>query len=291
MRTSSCSLLARARSHRALWLLAVLALAGCAHPQAPSTSAATPIPRPSEITVQELEYKVGDTTLKGYLAFPTGSVEKVPGVLVVHEWWGLNEYTKSRARQLAELGYAALAADMYGDGKNSEHPEDAKAWMGALMSNAQEATARFEAARNALASDPHVDPSRIAAIGYCMGGAAALAAMRRGDDLKLVASFHGNYMTPAPLQPNTFKGKVFIAHGADDSFTPPDQAEAIQKELRDAGADYVFESYPGAKHGFTNPDASALGQKNNLPLSYDADADAKSWATLKKLLSQAFTQS
>ncbi len=265
--------------------VALLALAGCAHKQAAGTAVAS-VPQPSEITTQELDYKVGETTLKGFLAFPSGATEKLPGVLVVHEWWGLNDYARSRARQLAQLGYVALAADMYGDGKSTEHPEDAKAMMGALMSNPSEAVARFEAAKSALAADSHVDATRLAAIGYCMGGSVSLAAARRGDDLKLVASFHGNYATPAPLQPNTFKGKVFIAHGADDGFSTPEQVAGIQKELQDAGADYVFESYPGAKHGFTNPGATEAGQKAGLPLAYDAAADAKSWATLQQLLGE-----
>jgi dienelactone hydrolase len=267
----------------------LLALVGCAHKQAPEPT--TPAASAQlEITTQELEYKAGDTTLKGFLAYPTAAVDKRPGVLVMHEWWGLNDYARSRARQLAQLGYVALAADMYGDGKSSDHPDDAKAMMTALMSDPQAAVARFEAAKNALASDPHVDPSRLAAIGYCMGGAASLAAMRRGDDFKLVASFHGNYATPAPLQPNTFKGKVFIAHCAADSFSTPEQVEGIQNELKAAGADYVFESYPGAQHGFTNPHATEAGQKAGIPISYNAEADAKSWATLQQLLSQAFTQ-
>jgi dienelactone hydrolase len=273
--------------------LALLALLGCAHNRAPQPAAApteNATKAPIEITTQELDYKSGDTTLKGFLAFPTGAVEKRPGVLVMHEWWGLNDYARSRARQLAELGYVALAADMYGDGKNSDHPEDAKAMMGALMSNPQEAVARFEAAKNALAEDPHVDPSRLAAIGYCMGGATVLAAVRRGDDFDLAASFHGIYATPAPLAPNTFKGKVFIAHGADDSFSTPEQVEGIQKELKDAGANYEFVSYPGAKHGFTNPHATEAGQKAGLAIAYDQAADQQSWAELQKLLSEAFTQ-
>lgn len=273
------------------FLVALLALAGCAHHQAPAAPSVAPPSAPTEIVTQELDYKAGETTLKGFLAYPAGATTKLPGVLVVHEWWGLNDYARARARQLAELGYVALAADMYGDGKSSDHPDDAKAMMGALMSNPQEAVARFEAARSTLAADPRVDGTRLAAIGYCMGGATTLAAMRRGDDFKLIGSFHGNYATPAPLAPDTFKGKVFIAHGADDSFSSPEQVEGIQKELKDAGVDYVFESYPGAKHGFTNPGATAAGEKSGLPLAYDAQADQKSWAMLEQLLAQVFTQS
>lgn len=272
----------------------LLLLASCSHNgQKPVPASATIVPAPnvaSEITVQEVPYKAGDTQLKGYLAYPTGFTDKRPGVLVVHEWWGLNEYARSRARQLAELGYVAFAADLYGDGKSSEHPDDAKAMMTALMSNPQEAVARFEAAKSTLASDPHVDPSRLAAIGYCLGGNQVLQAARRGDDFDAVASFHGNYATQAPLQRGVFKGRIFIAHGADDGFSTKEQVDGIQRELADAEAKWEFVSYPGAKHGFTNPGATELGQKAGLPLAYDAEADKQSWAKLQQVLSEAFTQ-
>jgi dienelactone hydrolase len=280
---------------RTLSILCTLALVvGCAHNTQQATAPAAIVPAPnvaSEITVQEVAYKAGDSELKGYLAYPTGFAEKRPGVLVVHEWWGLNDYARSRARQLAGLGYVAFAADLYGGGKSTDHPEDAKAMMTALMSNPQEAVARFEAAKNVLASDPHVDPSRLAAIGYCMGGAAVLQAMRRGDDFDAVASFHGNYATQAPLQRGVYKGRVFIAHGAEDGFSTPEQVGAIQKELADAEAKWEFVAYPGAKHGFTNPQATEAGQKSGLPLAYDEAADKQSWDKLQQVLSEAFTQS
>jgi dienelactone hydrolase len=280
---------------RTLGLLgAILLLGACSHNGAKSSaptqreSAPPSAAKSLEIGTQELAYEVDGTKLKGFLAWPASAVEKRPGVLVAHEWWGLGDYARDRARKLAELGYVALALDMYGDGKHTEHPADAKAWMMAVMSDPEAATRRFEAAKAALAADSHVDPARLAAIGYCMGGALVLHAARRGDDFALVASFHGNYATPKPLEKGAFKGKLFIAHGGADSFTPPAQLDGLKHELDAAGANYEFVEYPGAKHGFTNPSASELGIKNGLDLAYDPRADAESWSKLQELLVKAF---
>jgi dienelactone hydrolase len=242
----------------------------------------------AEIGTQELTYEAGGVKLKGFLAFPATAIDKRPGVLVAHEWWGLNEYARDRARKLADIGYVALAIDLYGDGKNTEHPADAQGLMSALMKDPAEAQKRFEAAKATLAADSHVDPTRLAAIGYCMGGAVVLHAARRGDDFDVVASFHGNYATPKPLEKDAFKGKIFIAHGAADSFSTPAQVAGIKQELETAGANYEFIEYPGAKHGFTNPRATELGQKNGVDLAYDPSADTQSWNKLQELLAKAF---
>lgn len=272
---------------------ATLLLGACSHSgvktTAPTIESSPTDPAPGlRIATQELTYEVDGVKLKGFLAWPTSAVDKRPGVLVAHEWWGINDYARDRARKLADLGYVALALDMYGDGKSSEHPADAKAWMMAVMSDPEAATKRFEAAKSALANDPHVDPTRLAAIGYCMGGALVLQAARRGDNLELVASFHGNYATPKPLEKDAFKGKIFVAHGAADSFSPPAQVEGLKRELDAAGANYEFVEYAGAKHGFSNPKATELGQVNGMDVAYDAKADAESWATLEELLAKAF---
>jgi dienelactone hydrolase len=255
-----------------------------------SASPSAPAVAAREIATEEVSYRAGTTELKGFLAYPKDATGKLPGVLVVHEWWGLNDYARSRARSLAELGYVALAADMYGGGRSSSHPPDAKAMMMEVMSKPEEAALRFDAARTTLAQHARVDASKLAAIGYCMGGALVLGAARRGSDFDLVASFHGNYATQTPLKKATFAGKIFIAHGAADSFTPPEQAEAVKKELEAAGANYEFVAYEGAKHGFTNPEATELGQKNAMDVAYDAEADAASWRKLQQLLAQAFAQ-
>lgn len=254
-----------------------------------STSTASVDGAPQVVT-RELVYSAGELPLKGYLAYPAGVTGKRPGVLVVHEWWGLNDYVRKRARMLAQLGYVALAVDMYGEGKSTEHPEDAKKFMMEVVSQGDASARRFAAAKAALVTDPHVDPDKIAAIGYCFGGAVVLGAARRGEDLDLVASFHGNYATTSPMPANAFEGKLFIAHGAADSFVPEAQAEALKRELDAAGADYEFVSYEGAKHGFTNPDADRLAQKGGLDVAYDTDADARSWQRLVELLAQVFPE-
>ena len=198
--------------------------------------------------------------MKGFLAWDDSISGKRPGILVVHEWWGLNDYARSRAKQLAELGYTALAVDMYGEGKTAEHPKDAGDFAASVMKDPQVALARFQAAMDVLKSQPTVDPEKIAAIGYCMGGAIVLNAARQGIDLDAVASFHGSIGGLLPIK-GPIKAKVLVCHGADDSFIPPEKVAAFKQEMKEAGADFKFVSYPGAKHGFSNP-ASDEAAKN-----------------------------
>ena len=247
-------------------------------------------PASETVTTRELTYTGGGTSFKGFLAYPANASGKRPGVLIMHEWWGLNDYARSRARKLAELGYVALAADLYGDGRTAEHPADAQKLAGELMSSQAESARRADAALTALKSDPQVDPEKIAAIGYCMGGAVVLNLARRGAaDLDAVASFHGMYATESPMPKGAFKGAIFVAHGAADSFTSPEQIVAFKKELDAAGARYEFVSYQGAKHGFSNPEATATGQREGLDIAYDAEADAASWSKLQEVLAKAFS--
>jgi dienelactone hydrolase len=235
---------------------------------------------------EEVSYQAGDTTLKGYLARDTAIQGKRPGILVVHEWWGHNDYARARARQLAELGYVALAVDMYGEGRTADHPEDAGKFASAVRNNLPLMQARFEAARDFLNSQPDVDPEQTAAIGYCFGGGVVLAMARAGADLDAVASFHGSLGVGGTAEPGTVKARILIANGADDPFVTADQIAAFKAEMDAAGADYTFINYPGAKHSFTNPGADVLGEKFGLPLAYNAEADADSWAAM-----QAFFQS
>jgi dienelactone hydrolase len=234
------------------------------------------------------EYSAQGVVMKGYLAYDENIKGKRPGVLVVHEWWGLNDYARKRARMLAELGYTALAVDMYGEGKQALHPDDAKKFSSELMKNFDDAKARFMAAMEFLKQQPSVDPTRIAAIGYCMGGGVVLNMARQGLDLKGVASFHGSLNAVKPAQPGSVKAKVLVLHGADDKFIPPEQIEAFKEEMKSVGADFQFISYPGAVHSFTNPEADKLGKKYNMPIAYNAQADKKSWDELKKFLNMIF---
>jgi dienelactone hydrolase len=235
-----------------------------------------------------VEYKAQSVVMKGYLAYDEDVSGKRPGVLVVHEWWGLNDYARKRARMLAELGYTALAVDMYGDGKIATHPDDATKFSSALMGNFDVAKERFISAMDFLRQQPTVDPERIAAIGYCFGGGIVLNMARQGLDLKGVASFHGGLTAIKPAQTGSVKAKILVLHGANDKFTTPEQIETFKQEMKSAGVEFQFISYPGAMHSFTNPDADALGKKFNLPLAYNASADKKSWDELKIFLNTIF---
>jgi dienelactone hydrolase len=237
-----------------------------------------------------VEYSATGIVMKGYLAYDENIKGKRPGVMVVHEWWGLNDYTRKRARMLAELGYTALAVDMYGEGKQAEHPDDAAKFSSGVMKDFDAAKVRFIAALEYLKQQPTVDPVNIAAIGYCFGGGIVLNMARQGIDLKGVASFHGSLTAVKPAGPGTIKGKLLVLNGADDTFITPEQIDSFKREMKAATADYKFISYPGALHAFTNPDADMYAKKFNLHIGYNADADKKSWEELKKFLHDIFQE-
>ncbi|QSA96446.1 dienelactone hydrolase family protein [Methylococcus sp. EFPC2] len=243
-----------------------------------------------QAAIQEktVDYRSGDTALKGYLVWDDAVAGKRPAVLVVHEWWGLNDYAKRRARMLAELGYTALAVDMYGDGKNTEHPEEAQGFMQAVLNGAGVAQQRFLAAKSLLEQEPTVDAGKIAAIGYCFGGATVLDMARQGVDLAAVVSFHGNLVTQTPAAKGKVKARVLVLNGADDKFVTADSIAALKKEMKSAGARYRFVNYPGAKHSFTNPDADRIAQTTKLDIAYQPEADRKSWDAMQALFRVAF---
>jgi len=235
---------------------------------------------------EQVTYSANGTTLKGYIARPAQSGQKRPAVIVVHEWWGNNDYPRKRADMLAELGYVALALDMYGDGKVVDNPKEAGALSGAAYKDMDTSEKRFRAARELLARQPDVDPARIAAIGYCFGGRIVLEMARRGVDLDGVVSFHGGLVTQAPAKAGAVKAKMLVLNGAADPFVKPEQIDAFKKEMQAAKVDFRFIDYPGAVHAFTNPAATENGKKFNLPLAYDAEADRKSWDEMKGFLAQ-----
>jgi dienelactone hydrolase len=243
-------------------------------------------PAYAKVVGKNVDYTAGGITMKGYLAYDESVKGKRPGVLVVHEWWGHNEYARKRARMLAELGYTALAVDMYGDGKQAMHPDDAGKFSSEVMKNFDTAKARFEAAEDFLKKQPTVDPARIGAIGYCFGGAVVLNMARQGADLMAVASFHGNLSAVKPAEAGKVKARIRVYNGADDTFIPAEAIEAFKKEMTDAKADYKFINYPGAVHSFTNPDATELGKKFNLPLAYNEKADKESWADMTQFFKE-----
>ena len=248
-------------------------------------------PPSSTIHGEVVTYQSGDVTMKGYLAYDKSKQGKRPGVLVVHEWWGHNEYTRRRARMLAKLGYTALAVDMYGDGKQAAHPGDAKKFMEEVTSNLPGGVKRFEAAKSLLEAHATTDAAKTAAIGYCFGGAVVLHMARIGLDLKAVASFHGNLSALTKPEKGGIKAKVAVYHGAADPLVPPEQVAAFKEEMKSLGVSYDFVAYAGAKHAFTNPEATAKGKKFKFPaLEYNAAADAQSWTAAKAFLAGAFAQ-
>lgn len=232
----------------------------------------------------------GDTILRGYIAYDDSIKGKRPGILVVHEWWGLNDYARKRARMLAKLGYTALAVDMYGDGKQAAHPKEAQAFAEQVMKNLDEERARFVAALELLKSQESVDPERIGAIGYCFGGGVVLQMAREGLDLDGVVSFHGLLTTTHPAVPGKFKGKIMVAHGADDAFNTPEQVAAFKAEMEAAHIPYTFIVYPNAKHSFTNPDADKYAKEFGIPVGYNKAADKKSWNDMKKFFKEIFAK-
>ncbi|MCB1857787.1 MAG: dienelactone hydrolase family protein [Gammaproteobacteria bacterium] len=242
----------------------------------------------AEVVDMPVEYRAGETVMQGYLAYDNALDGRRPGVLVVHEWWGHNDYARKRARMLAALGYTALAVDMYGDGKQADHPQDASQFSGEVTRNMEIAAARFDAAKQLLQQQPSVNPDDISAIGYCFGGGIVLEMARRGVDLDLVASFHGSLGTGDPAQPGQVKAKVLVFNGADDPFVTAAQKAAFKAEMEQAGVDYQFVDYPGAMHSFTNPGADDYGTRFQLPLAYNPEADAKSWAELREALERRY---
>lgn len=240
------------------------------------------------LRTEVVEYRIGDETFSGYLAWDDAVEGKRPGVLVVHEWWGHNPYARRRAEMLAGLGYTAFALDMYGGGRLAEHPDEAKAFMSAVTSNMPAAEARFGKALEVLQRQDTVDPERVAAIGYCFGGGMVLHMARAGMDLDGVASFHGSLGTQSPAQPGRVKASVLVLNGAADPFVPPEQVQAFEQEMQAAGVDFTLVNYPGVKHSFTNPDADRFGEQFDMPLAYDAGADADSWEQLQAFLKKIF---
>ncbi len=237
---------------------------------------------------KEVSYEANGTRLKGYIAWDDAVKGKRPGILVVHEWWGLNDYARKRARMLAEQGYTALALDMYGDGKEAHHPDDAQKFSSEVSKNEALAKARFDAALNLLKKEETVDANEIGAIGYCFGGAVALNMARLGEPLKVVASFHGGLATTHPAKPGVVKARIISFSGEADPFITAEQVAAFRKEMDAAGVNYQVVTYPGTKHAFTNPEADKNGKEFNLPLAYNVEADKDSWNKGLAFLALAF---
>jgi dienelactone hydrolase len=239
----------------------------------------------AEVKTQSIEYKVGDATLEGFLSYDDSIAtgEKRPGVIIVHEWWGLNDYPKMRAQMLAKLGYVAFCADMYGKGKTTRDPKQAEAWATEVATKPDVAKARTQAAFDMLRKQPQVDPQKIAAIGYCFGGSVVLEMARRGMDLAAVVSFHGGLDTEHKAQKGQVKAQILVCHGADDTFDPPENVVNFQKEMTEAGVSWQVNIYSGAVHAFTNPDADKAGIKG---VAYNKVADQRSWEAMRQFFKE-----
>ncbi len=237
---------------------------------------------------EEVTYKAGETTLKGYLVYDDSSNKVRPGVVVIHEWWGHNDYTRKRARMLAEAGYIALAVDMYGDGKQADHPKDAGAFAGAVRGNLPVAKQRFDAAVELLQKHALMDKTKLAAVGYCFGGGIALEMARMGADLKGVVSLHGSLGTEQPAKKDTVKARLLVLTGAADPMIKPEAVDKFKAEMDAAGVKYKVVSYQDAKHAFTNPAATELGKKFDMPIAYDQKADKASWKEMLEFLQEVF---
>ena len=242
-------------------------------------------PAAAAIKTETVKYQHGETALVGYLAYDDAVKGQRPGVLVVHEWWGLNDHTRQQAERLAKAGYVAFAPDMYGEGKVTTHPEDAGKWASAVRQTAGVASGRFEAGRALLAKNPRVRPGEIAAVGYCFGGAIVLGMAQAGADLKGVVSLHGSLPQEPVAAGTAVKAKLLVAHGAADTLITPDQVATFQKNAEAAGLDWQFVVYSGAKHGFTNPQAATYGMHAR---AYDERADRRSFQAMLDFFTEIF---
>lgn len=233
-------------------------------------------------------YTIEGVNLNGYIVYDDKFKGPRPGILVVHEWWGQNEYARERARMLAELGYVALALDMFGEGKQAHHPKDAQKFAAEITQNIDLSKSRFLAAMEELRNHKLTNPQKIAAIGYCFGGAVVLQMAREGIDMKAVVSFHGGLSTNHPAEKGAVKAKILVAHGGADPFVKHEQLGAFMDEMNNAKADYRIVIYSGAKHGFTNPQSTALGHRFDIPLAYNREADIASWEEMRRFLKNVF---
>lgn len=268
-------------------LLLFTILAGCGNNEENSESAQMQKETEQKIVSKEIIYKSGDTDLKGYLFYDENKTGKSPGILVVHEWWGNNDYNQRRAKMLAELGYTAFAVDMYGNGLVLDNPESAQSNAGSFYSDPNLLKQRITAAYDTLINGGYADPARIAAIGYCFGGTVVLNAANMGVPLDAVVSFHGGlsgFKADSTIR-NTY---VLVCNGADDNFVTQSDIDNFKNGMDAVGASYEFINYEGATHAFTNPASTEAGKKFNMPIAYNAAADSASWQDMQEFFAKYF---
>lgn len=233
----------------------------------------------AKIVSKEIDYPYEGRTMKGFLAYDDAQKAARPGVLVVHEWWGLDDYIRDRTRQVADLGYVAFAPDMYGDGKTTRDPNEAGDWSGAVRSAPGQLAGRARAGLDVLLKQPQVDKTHVGAMGFCFGGSTVLALAYSGADLRGVVTFHGSLFPPDEAQRTQIKAPIAILHGEKDPFVKPETIAQV-KEALDAGkVDWFMVTYAGAVHAFTNPDADSF----HIPgIGYNEKAATRSWDEMKR---------
>ena len=243
----------------------------------------------AEIQTQEIDYTQNGTTLKGYLAYDDAIKGKRPGILVVHEWWGHNEHARDRARMLAQIGYTALAVDIYGNGKTADHPKKADEFMNAAFKDWKTSKARFNKAKEVLQAHKTVDSKRIGAIGFCFGGAVSIRMARGGADLDGIVAFHSEL----PLEPaiTNMKASVLVINGSEDSFLKPESVGSFSSQMVAGNVDFTYLNLSGIKHSFTNKQADEFNKKFNIPnLQYNKQADERSWSAMRQFFQRIFNQ-
>lgn len=237
------------------------------------------------VQTRTVDYQDGDTVLEGWAAWGDSETAKRPGVLIVHQWKGITDYEKKRAEMLAEMGYVVLCADIYGKGVRPTSTEAAGAQAGKYKQNRNLLRQRVNAGLEQLKQMQGVDPSRVAAIGYCFGGTTVLELARSGAEVAGVVSFHGGLDSPHPEDGKKIRAKVLVLHGADDPFVPAKDIDAFAQEMREAKVDWQMVSYGGAVHSFTE---WGLKESAMRGAAYDEKADRRSWEDMKDLFEELF---
>lgn len=270
--------------HLTAFIASAIFFAACNNDDQPKSDNTETTPK---MVQENITYEGDGTTMHGYVAYDSAKQGQRPAVIVIHEWWGLNDYAKRRARELADLGYIAMAIDLYGNGLTADNPDSAGKYATPFYQQPDMMQRRFDAALAKLKTYPQTDASKVGAIGYCFGGAQVLNLARLGEDLKGVVSFHGNLLG-VPLDTNKLKAAILVCHGNADPFVPVSEVEKFVKEMDAAAVDYTFKGYDDATHAFTNPDATAMGEKFKIPIKYNAAADTASWNDMKAFFDRVF---
>jgi dienelactone hydrolase len=268
-------------------LVAASLLTACNN-NVPREESTAPVADPMAAMKEEtISFTSDSANLRAFVVYNDSVKGRRPAVLVIPEWWGLNDYPRMRARELAKLGYVAMALDVYGDGKVADSPDSAMKYSGPFYMHPEKARRRIDSAIAKIRTYDIVDGSKIGAIGYCFGGGVLINTARLGDDLKGIVSFHGSLLG-TPARKDLMRTKILVCHGNDDKFVTAKDVAAFRKQMDSIGADYTFIGYDGATHAFTNPASTANGKKFNMPIAYNAKADTASWEAMKNFFADLF---